>query len=321
MRIERVDPSAFVGPASRIVQEAWQPPAVHYSAEYLHWRLTFPETAPVAVAAFDGDEPVGFVVAIRPRLRIDGKPLRVLYLGFGAVRPAWRRLGTAKAIYGALVEDIVASGLPAFAFTQPDSSSERLALSVFGVEPLRERTFGEYRTYAFLPPGPTGPGPFTCSVCPEGVAFLDVVRRCRDSRTLWYDPDEATLSHYQHDPRSSVRVLIHGPGGHAVGAALLARSEAVGAGGIVFTAAIESVFLPEPSAEALVALFRFAAGRYAGRVSSPVVLAPNLWGIDRGLLRRAGARATPSAWRGHLFIPCREDPFAAVEGTNAEIPG
>jgi hypothetical protein len=91
--------------------------------------------------------------------------------------------------------------------------------------------------------------------------------------------------------------------------------------GLAHTSAVESVFLPEPSAEALAALLRFAGVCYAGQVGSPVVLAPNLWGIDPGVLRRAGARATPSAFRGHLFVPAGEDLLAGAEGTNLEIAG
>jgi hypothetical protein len=39
------------------------------------------------------------------------------------------------------------------------------------------------------------------------------------------------------------------------------------------------------------------------------------------LLRRAGARATPSAFRGHLFVPAGEDLLAGAEETNLEIAG
>jgi hypothetical protein len=321
MRIERVDPSAFVGPASRILQEAWQPPCVHYAPEYLSWQFTFPGSSPFGVAAFDGDEPVGFFSALLRRFVVGQNPRRAWLACFGAVRPRWRGVGAARALYRATAVVIRASGLPAFLFTQPESLAERLLVSAFRAERFQARTFGDYRTYACLPQGTAADASFVCSASSADTAFLEVARRCQEPHTLWHDPDLAALAHYGRDPRHSLRVLVHGPGGEAVGAALLARSEAVTAAGTEFSAAVESVFLPQPSAEILAALFRFAAAHYAGQVGSPVVLAPNLRGIDPGLLRKAGARATQSAFRGHLFVLGPADPFAGAEGTNLEIAG
>jgi hypothetical protein len=322
MRIERVDPSAFVEPASRILQEAWQSRCILYSPEYLRWQFTFPVGSAVGLAAFDGDEPVGFVAATLWRLRLGHNPVQVGIPGFGAVRPGWQGGVAAGMLWRTVVKILRASGLPAIGFAQPDTRVERFTLKVFRAEGFLARTFGDYRTYDWRPQASAGATPYTCSVSSEDSAFLEVARRCLDPHTLWHDLDEATLGHYAKDPRSPVRVLVRGPQGEAVGAALLARSEVVTAAGIEFNAAVETIFLPEPSAEILTALFCFAAAHYAGKVSSPVVLAPNLWGIDPAILRRAGVRATPSAFRGHLYVPGPgDDPFAGAEGTNLEIGG
>jgi hypothetical protein len=322
MRFERVDPSAFIEPASRILQEAWQSRCILYSPEYLRWQFTFPAGSSVGLAAIDGDEPVGFVAATLWRLRLRHHPVRVWIPGFGAVRPGWQGGGAAGILWRTFVKILRAFGLPVIAFSQLDSRVERFTLKVFRAGGFQARNFGDYRTYAWRPQGSAGPTPPTCSISSDDAAFLEVARRCLDPHTLWHDLDAATLGHYARDPRSSVRVLVRGPQGEAVGAALLARSEVVTAAGIEFHAAVESIFLPEPSAEILTALFCFAAAHYAGKVSSPVVLAPNLWGIDPAILRLAGVRATPSAFRGHLYVPSPgDDPFAGTEGTNVEIGG
>jgi hypothetical protein len=82
---------------------------------------------------------------------------------------------------------------------------------------------------------------------------------------------------------------------------------------------IDSVFLPHPTAEILVALIRFSRERWAGQATSPVVTAPNLRGIDPAILRAAGLRATPSAFRGYFFSTGADTVPEAVAGTNLEI--
>jgi hypothetical protein len=53
--------------------------------------------------------------------------------------------------------------------------------------------------------------------------------------------------------------------------------------------------------------------------TSPVVTAPNLWGLDPGLLRSAGPRATRSGFNGYAFVPDADDPLRQAGGTNLEI--
>lgn len=100
---------------------------------------------------------------------------------------------------------------------------------------------------------------------------------------------------------------------------MVIRSEIVTAQGIDFLPAIDSLFLPEPSADALQAVLHFAASHYRGQVSSAMITAPNLQGVDAALLRSAGLRATTSCFLGHLFVPDSATFLLAAEGTNLEI--
>ena len=65
-----VNGAGFASEASRILEDAWEPPTLRYSPGYLGWQLTFPSEVELpAVAAAEGGEPVGFAAATARRLR------------------------------------------------------------------------------------------------------------------------------------------------------------------------------------------------------------------------------------------------------------
>jgi hypothetical protein len=267
--------------------------------------------------AFDGDEPVGFFGVVPRRMRYGDRRLEAHLLSFLAVRPAWRGPLT-FAIYTKLVEVIRAAGKPVVTFPQPGSIAERMLFWNFERAGFRTCSLGSYRTYGAV----SRPGPSVLDArAMEGDEdeFLEVIRCCRDERTLWSDPDRDQLRHYREDPSRRALALVRDGSDRPIGAAMVALSEVVSPQGLESIPMIDSVFLPRPSAEALIALVRFASERWAGRATSPVVSAPNLAGIDVAILRAAGLRATPSVFQGYFFVPMTKAPPEAIAGTNLEI--
>jgi hypothetical protein len=319
LRLQQVDPSAFIEPASRILQESWQPPCIYYSDDYLRWQFRFPGALPASgTAAFDGDEPVGFTAVIPRWLRLGGVRLPVLLSSFHAVRPAWR--GPAGVgVLRAGIRSLRDMDMPVVVFTVPGSEAERMVRAAYAAFGFQCRPLGHYPTYAALArPGQPG-GPVTAVEAQDVEDFAAALRACDVPRRLWNAPDRDQLEHYRKDPRERVLVRLEDPTGRPLGAAMLMRADVLTAAGRERVATIDSVSLPEPSADALRALARFAADRWADRVTSPVVMAPNLLGIDPGLLRLAGFRVTPSAFNGYLFFRDRDHAFRDAEATNLEI--
>jgi hypothetical protein len=77
--------------------------------------------------------------------------------------------------------------------------------------------------------------------------------------------------------------------------------------------------MPEPAPEILRSLVAFAAARWAGTVSSAVVIVPNAVGLDAELLRAVGLRATPASWVGWSLAPDSSDPLLDARGMGVEI--
>jgi hypothetical protein len=323
-RIEIVDPPAWAGPASRVLQAAWQPPCLHYTQDYLRWQFRFPgDSKAVGSAAFDGAEPVGFLAAV-PRWVLCGSVrIAAHLLSFLAVRPGWRgpqpgrrepiSVGLCRTLFGALRR----TGKPVLTYVQ-SSSVAALFLRSFEEVGFQSLHLGSYRTYGTA----SKPGPTSLAARVEDAAedeFREVIEGCHDGRTLWSDPGRDQLRHYREDPRGRALAIVRDASGGATGAAMVVLSEVVSPKGVELIPMLDSIFLPRPSAEALIALVRFAGERWAGRASSPIVTAPNLRGIDAVVLRAAGLRAMSSVFQGYLFAPTFDALPDRIEGTNLEI--
>jgi hypothetical protein len=317
-RVEIVDPIRFAESASRVLRDAWQPPCLCYRAAYLRWQFGFPgASAAIGGAAFDGDELIGFFAAVPRAMRCGHRRVASHLLSFFAVLPRWRG-PLSLAIYGKLIEAIKGTEKPVVTYVPPGSIAEKMLVWNFERAGFQTYPLGSYRTYG-APRKPGSAIPDAQAVEADEDEFLEMVGRCRDERTLWSDPDRAQLHHYRQDPRGCALAVIREASGSPVGAAIVVLSEAVLPKGIELIPMIDSVFLPRPSAEALIALVRFAGERWTGQATSPVVTAPNLKGIDSAVLRAAGLRATASSFQGYFFAPTADVVPRTVEGTNLEV--
>jgi hypothetical protein len=267
--------------------------------------------------AFEGRDPVGFLAVVPRRMRLGHRRIAAHLLSFLAVRPqAPGQL--ALAMLGRMREVIQETGKPVVTYPRPGSFSEKALLWDFGRAGFRTCFLGSYRTYGAA--GRPASANLTARA-EEGDEdeFLEVIQCCQDERILWSDPDRGQLRHYREDPRDRVQVIIRDSSDRPIGCALAVLSEVISPRGIDMIPMIDSIFLPQPSAEALGALVQLAQERWACRASSSVVTAPNLKGIDAGLLRAAGLRATPSEFQGYLFASMCDTRSDEVLGTNLEV--
>jgi hypothetical protein len=321
LRFERVEPYSFADAAAKILQESWQPPCIRYSGDYLRWLFSFPEMPPaIGMVAFVGEEPAGFLAALPWRMRFRGSSFPAWQIGLGAVRPNWRGL-IAVGLYRKLGEAVRATGWPHFAFPEGDSQAEKFVAGTFATGGYQRRPFGEYRTYGHMARAEGLTSPVSCTVARDDSEFLASIQGCIDAQTVWNNPGPEQLAHYRQDPRRRALVVLRGPDGGFLGAGMLVRSEVVTLQGTDFVPTIASVYLPAPCPDVLRALLRFAATHYAGQVTSAVITAANLHGIDPVILRQAGLRATATWFQGHLFATKADEALAGAQGTNLAISG
>jgi hypothetical protein len=318
MRIDQVDPLAFADSASLVLREAWELPSISYSPDYLRWLFSFPGEPAVAAAAFDGREPIGFRAVLPRSLRFRGNRIDAYLSSFMSVRPAWR--GPIAGILKRTLEKIAEQRRFRVAFSRPGTPGEEITKAV--VSPgFRRRDFGFYRTHGHVVGSHPTASPILCSAVDDLDDFLAVIERCNDTRTLWSAPDRDHLEHYRCDPRGCILAVARAPGGEPVGAARIVHAELETTNGPERVTMLDSLFLPDPTADILRALLAFA-GRCWPTPGRPTVLtAPNLWGVDEQTLRSVGLRATPSSFVGYLFTPPGADPdqLAGAEGTNLEV--
>jgi hypothetical protein len=89
-RVEIVDPVAFAEPASRVLREAFEPPCLHYTPDYLRWLFGVPNgMESIGVAAFDGAELEGFFGVMPRWMWLGERRIAVHLISALAVRPAW----------------------------------------------------------------------------------------------------------------------------------------------------------------------------------------------------------------------------------------
>jgi GNAT superfamily N-acetyltransferase len=121
-----VNGAGFASEASRILEDAWEPPTLRYSPGYLGWQLTFPSEVELpAVAATEGGEPVGLAAATDRRLRCGSSAFGVAVVSFVAVRPAWRNRGVASGLYRLLLKALADLSVPVITFGIPGSGGTK----------------------------------------------------------------------------------------------------------------------------------------------------------------------------------------------------
>lgn len=317
-RIEVLDPMTFAEPANLIIRESFKAPCLLYTPDYLRWLFSFTNGLnSIGVIAFEGDEPVGFFAVMPRRMRVGDRPILVYLLSCLAIRPAWRG-PVSSDMYEAMLGVIRDVGEPFVIYVRPDSVAERKLLWNFGRAGFQSRSLGSFRTYGAADAADSA-GSTTRVEEGDEESYLEVAWSCRNERVLWRIVGREEYLHYGADPRGCALAVIRDAAGRPIGAATVHPSQVVVPNGIESVATIDSVFLPQPTAEALAGLVRFARRRWGAMGTSPVVTAPNLQWIDPAIVRAAGLRAMPSLFRGYLLTPATGALPEVIAGTNLEV--
>jgi GNAT superfamily N-acetyltransferase len=309
-----VDP-LDVGPAAaEILRLAWAPPCLYYSDDYVNWQLAFPGTGRARAAlATHGLRTVGFMAAIPRRIWLDGRVASIHVRSCLAVHPEYRGMGVA----GRLVRLILATDGTTVGFTEPGSPTEHILAASARARGLTFRRAAELRTYAFTG---TRRDPDPPAVVREAAVdeFKAAADGCTGGGTAWSRPTANQLRHYAEDPRGSCLAIAHGRDGTTLGAGLIVRSHIVTARGVEVVPSLDAVFLHRGHDTALAALGMFALDRWQSD-GPAVVTAPNLHTVPPDAIRRAGFRATRSAFN-LLVIGDESDPIVRYTRTsNLEV--
>jgi len=271
---ELVDGASSAAVASEILSEAWAPPAICYTPDYLKWQLSFPgPTSLQAVVAFDGNEPVGFAGASWRRMRC-GQTLsavsNVALVSFVAVRPSCRGRGIAAGLYRRLLSFIREIEAPVITFAIAGSPGEAILLRSYAEAGFKVRSLGAYPRYACLarnqiPPENAG---IELTVNPDDLLSVlpDVVSHCdSDTGILWSDPAPDQIRHYMNDPRPRALLTSTTAESGLLQAAWSVRMDVRTPAGEDTMTAIDSVWLPRTGD----AEFNMAALRnFASKVSA-----------------------------------------------------
>lgn len=319
MRVEPVEPLAFAEEAGRILQEAWPPPALLYTPEYLRWQFGFPgAVSALAVAAFDGDQPVAFIGATPRRLRRGGYSSEAFLLSFLAVRPAWQGKGVAALLYDALLEAICRAGVPVVSFAQVGSAGERCLRKAYPAAGFSLSAIDVLPTYSCLERLSASP-PAVEAVEVVVTALQEVLEACADGTALHLAPDRMQLQRYGCDPRPRAAVLLRAADGRLLGGGMVVLAQVKNGRGVEELPIVENLFLREPRAEALAALCRFAGRRWPAEGRPRIVNLLNARDIVPAALSAAGLRKTSAGFTAYVAARDPEHPFLAADGTSLEV--
>ncbi|WP_438004873.1 GNAT family N-acetyltransferase [Sorangium sp. So ce321] len=318
MQLEHVDPVAVAEEASLVLREAWAPPALHYTADYLRWQLGFPGPAPRAVLAREGGEPAGFIGAAPRRFRFRGAASEGYVLSFVSVRPKFQGQGLASRLYAELLDGLRGSGLPIVVFVEARSvAARRVLLKAVEQAGFKLKALAACQNHGFVPRASARPAQAVATPAGAVDEVLAAIAACDGVRVLWSAPDAAQLEHSLRDPRSR-RLLRVEEAGRAVGAAAVFLSEIATAARVDRVPTVDALYLPEPTAERVAAVLRAASEAFAGEATVPVVSAPNLAIVPQDQLRPAGARATGATFDAFVVHPDGA-PWLDAEVTNLEV--
>jgi hypothetical protein len=292
--VELVNPAGYAMAASEVLRDAWTPPCLHYSTDYVAWQLSFPGIMPPRLAmAFSRERPVG-CIGVTPRTFIHGGDTVAGYvLSFVAVDPAVRGLGVAARLYETLLRGLPVD-IPVIAFAQPGTPGEHLLLRAFKASPHHQ--LRECRAVGYAPSGTRGQGD-NSYVAERGRpgdfhVFSDGV-----SPVLWNAPSDLQARHYSRDPRTREFVVIRHINGEPVATAMAVAAEMTTAEGQQTVAMLENLSMREASPN----LLQMALGTAADFLGSATVVAPNLSCVPGEVTKGARARSLPSIFNAHVF--------------------
>jgi hypothetical protein len=325
LRLEQIDGASFAPEASNILKEAWaNQPSIEYSPDYIAWQLSFPGSiAPVAVAAFDGTEPIGFAAATVRRLRLDLNEADGFVTSFWSMRPG--RGGPAGAILllEALLRKLRRFDVPVLTFGLHNGRGERLFPQSYVRSGFLDTMLGKLPTYAFLVRSePQTASDWIVAEAESTAILYELVSQCasKDPTLLYVASDSTQLEHYSKDPRSRHLLVATDSKTGSRAAAWAIRTGFRTAEGVSYAPSLENVALERSRADALPALLIAASELYSSTIERPVVVnAPSLAGFDAKALRSLGIRQTSNGFHGHLYLPPSRTEWQSTTGTASEI--
>jgi len=315
-RVEIVDPVQYAGVASHILQAAWTPPCLYYSADYLSWQFAFPSDLPrVGAIAYLDDRAAGCIAVTARRFGTAREAFAAYVLSFVAVDPSASRRGLASAMYAALLEALPRD-TPIVAFAEPGSIGEGLLLQSLQRASFRHYPLLACRAVGFLPRPGTSARSSVVEEAASYEAFAAAAHVSHERKTLWTDITPEHWYHYRQDPRPRAMLMVHDETGNPLGTAMLVNAEILSPQGVQHVPMLDSVALGEPTPDSLAALFEFAATRAQ---PGSAVIASNLSYVDSALLRTAGARALPSSFNPHAFVRGPKHVLETAGALNLEV--
>ena len=287
-----------------ILRAAWQPPSLDYTPEYLRFQCGFPTTLdPISLAAYEGEEAVGFVAATGR-----GSNVGEMYLSsFLSLRP-----GSVPSLSIALVRQqsrmLQKASMPSLVFAQVGSIGEYLLKCIDSLG-IKRVLLGEYRVHAAVPRATASD--LRVEQIPDYDWAADA-ELLRDDMLLSPAFDAANLRHFAQDPTGRRFLRVSDASGNVVAVAMQGYTRTVTATGVDQIPALHYVRLAEQRPEGLTALLAFAKDP-----AHPVVMVPNAAAISPPVARAAGVRATGSAFAAYLCPLHHELP--PLRGTEFEI--
>ena len=277
MKLLRITPEDHLPELSRILRAAWTPPSLRYAPEDIGWLFRRPGWGrPYGLMATEDDgQPIGFVGALARSVRFRGQSRDVYLESFLSVVPGPGRGPVAAALVRLEARDFRAEERPILTFTEPASLGEMMLKGFDSVGLVRHHPVGNYRVRGGLPPRSAHRLP---PVREATTGHLDIVlelaARCDDETIIRDCPDRAQLEHELSDPRGRCLAVVEDSGGQPVAAGVIYRSETLGPKGPESTAALGTLYMPDPDPAALGALLSFAAGAGPARSPRPLSLCP-----------------------------------------------
>ena len=320
VRVEQIDPIAQAEPISQLLQQAWDPPCLYYTADYLRWQFGFPASTPsIGYAAYDSEEMIGFMGAIPRRLQLGQTCSEAYIVSFFAIRPGWRPTLVPASLYAKMLAAFREADVPIVGFAVPGQGGERIAARAYPAARFGFQTMGPFLGYGYRPSPPYKPATVEVRETTDPGLLASAAEACAEMRMLCNVPNRRMLAHYLRDPQPRIAVSLHSDDGELLGAAMIVRSTIVTPQRHRIVTTIDNLFLPCVGADALYALCHFAGHCWAEPGTPQNVVLPNLWGINTDVLQAAGLRHNGGRFMGYACAPDPQHPFLRAEGTNLEI--
>ena len=316
-----VDGIEFARDASAILEQAWEPPVLHYSPAYLSWQLSFPSAVEMpAVAAFDGGDPIGFAAATARRLRHGSTNFDAAIVSFVAVRPAWRGQRVAAGLYRTLLEVLADRAIPVVTYALPESAGHRALLRSYREAGFQIQPMGPYTSYAFAGRQEEAGSQWTAHSPQDAGVLSSLAPECcaRVDRVLWSMPEKEQIAHYFTDPRPRKLIVVENVSTGDRGAGFGVYAELRTLQGVTRVIMLDSLWMPNPDTGALVALLRLLSAAWPSSGASPVVMCPNLSGFEASALKAVRIRRTGALLSGY-FCFSGQTRWPAFERTNLEV--